>query len=439
MITEQDKQLAQQMMDFAKQNGCSACRISIGSGTESEFEYRNTKLEKLQQSSQNQMSITLFVDGRYGVYSTNRIEKNELKKFIRNAIDSTRYLAEDPNRQLPAPDRYYKGKDATDECYDKQFDTLQADDKLRTAKDTVEEVFQTDPRIISVSGSYSDGDWFSYMIDSNGFEGQQAQTSFNISAEVSLKGDGDARPESWWYDSSPFWNQMQKEGVGKKALERALRKLGQEKIKSGKYPMLVDNMNTVRLLSPMISAMNGGALAQKNSFLIDMLGKKIAADRLTITDEPHLPKAQGCRRFDGEGVATQRRTVIENGVLQTYFIDTYNANRLKMEPTISGISILTFNTGNRNLDGMIADMKKGILVTGFNGGNSNGNTGDFSFGVEGFLVENGKLVKPVSEMNITGNLLTLWANLLEVGNDARLNSSWRVPSLLFDDVSFSGL
>ncbi|MDR2564169.1 MAG: TldD/PmbA family protein, partial [Prevotellaceae bacterium] len=119
--------------------------------------------------------------------------------------------------------------------------------------------------------------------------------------------------------------------------------------------------------------------------------------------------------------------------------DTYNANRLKMEPTISGASILTFNTGDRNLDGMIADMKKGILVTGFNGGNSNGNTGDFSFGVEGFLIENGKLVKPVSEMNITGNLLTLWANLLEVGNDARLNSSWRVPSLLFDDVSFSGL
>ena len=277
------------------------------------------------------------------------------------------------------------------------------------------------------------------MVDSNGFEGQQAQTSFNISADVSLKGDGDARPESWWYDSALFWNQLQKEGIGRKALERALRKLGQEKIKSGKYPMLVDNMNAVRLLSPMISAMNGEALAQKNSFLIDMLGKQITADKLTLTDEPHLSKAQGYRRFDGEGVATQQRTVIENGVLQTYFIDTYNANRLKMAPTISGASILTFKTGDRDLDGLIANMQKGILVTGFNGGNSNSNTGDFSFGVEGFLIENGKLVKPVSEMNITGNLLTLWANLLEVGKDARLNSSWRVPSLLFDDVSFSGL
>lgn len=439
MITEQDKQLARQMMDFAKGKGCSACRISVGSGTESEFEYRNDKLEKLQQSSQNQMTVTLFVDGRYGVYSTNRMERNELKKFIGDAVDSTRYLAEDPNRQLPPLERCYKGNGDPDECYDKRFDAIQPDDKLNAAKSTAEEVYRSDPRIVSVTASYSDGDWFSYMIDSNGFEGRQSQTSFSLSAEVSLKGEGDARPESWWYDSALFWDKLQKDGIGKKALERVVRKLGQTKIKSGKYPMLVDNMNSSRLLSPLVSAMNGEALAQKNSFLADMLGKKITSDKLTLADEPHLPKAHGSRRFDGEGVATQRRTVVENGVLQTYFIDTYNANRLNMPPTIGGASVLTFKTGDKNLDGLMSGIPKGILVTGFNGGNSNGNTGDFSFGVEGFLIEKGKLVKPIAEMNVTGNLLTLWANLLEVGNDVRLNSAWRMPSLLFDDVSFSGL
>jgi PmbA protein len=439
MIATQYKDLAQQMMEFAKQNGCSASRISIGSGTESSFEYRDTQLEQLQQSAQNQLSISLFVDGRFGSYSTNRIEKNELKKFIKNAIDATRYLAEDPHRTLPHPDLYYKGDDAPDACYDRQFEQLQPDDKLQLAKATVEEVYQTDPHIISVTGSYGDGDWFSYLIDSNGFEGEKAQSSFSLSASVSLKGDGNARPESWWYDSALFWHALQKEGIGKKALERALRKLGQEKIKSGTYPMIVDNMNAANLLSPVISALNGGSLAQKDSFLIGKLGQKIAHEKLTLTDEPHLPQAQGSRWFDSEGVATRRRTVIENGVLQTYFIDTYNANRLKMPPTISGASILTFKQGDRDVNGLVAQLKKGILVTGFNGGNSNSTTGDFSFGIEGFLIENGKLVKPVSEMNITGNMITLWESLAEVGNDARLNSSWRMPSLLFDGVSFSGL
>ncbi|MDR1406060.1 MAG: TldD/PmbA family protein [Prevotellaceae bacterium] len=439
MISKQHKNLAQEMMEFAKQNGCSACRISIGSGTENSFEYRNTQLEQLQQSSQNQLSISLFVDGRFGSYSTNRIEKSELKKFIKNAIDATRYLAEDPHRTLPNPDLYYKGNDAPDACYDKQFDQLQPDEKLQLAKATVEEVWQTDPHIISVSGSYSDYDWFSYLIDSNGFEGERAQSLFSLSASVSLKGDGDARPESWWYDSALFWDKLQKEGIGKKALERTLRKLGQKKIKSGVYPMIVDNMNSARLLSPVISAINGSSLAQKNSFLTDKLGKKIAGEKLTLKDEPHLPLAQGSRWFDNEGVATRPRTIIENGVLQTYFIDTYNASRLKMPPTISGASVLTFGQGSSNLDALVAQQKKGILVTGFNGGNSNSSTGDFSFGVEGFLIENGKPVQPVSEMNITGNMLSLWESLAEIGNDAYLNDSWRMPSMVFDKVSFSGL
>jgi PmbA protein len=439
MISTQYKNLAQQIMAFAKQNGCSASRISIGSGTESSFGYRDTQLEQLQQSSSNQLSVALFVDGRYGSYSTNRMDKDEVEKFIKNAIDATRYLAEDANRTLPAANRYYTGADAPDTCYDNTLAQLPPDDKLNLAKATVEEVYNTHPRIISVAADYYDSEWFSYLIDSNGFEGERAQTAIEISASVSLKGDGDARPESWWYDSTLFWDKLQKEGIGKKALERALRKIGQEKIKSGKYTMVVDNMNIGNLLSPVISALSGGSLAQKDSFLIDKLGKKIAGTQLTLTDEPHIDRARGSRWFDNEGVATKRRAVIDNGVLQTYFIDTYNANRLKMEPTISGASLLTFRTGTKDLDGLVGSVGKGILVTGFNGGNSNSATGDFSFGVEGFLIENGKPVKPVSEMNVTGNLLTLWGNLAEVGNDPRTNASWRTPSLLFDDVSFSGL
>jgi len=439
MITKKHKELAQQMMEFASKNGCSASRISIAAGTETSFEYRNEQLEKLQQASENGFSITLFVDGRFGSYSSNRMEKKELEKFIKNAIDSTRYLAADEHRKLPNPDLYYKGNDAPDTCFDKTIDSLQPDEKLQLAKAAVEEVYKTDPHIISVSAGYGDSSNFYYLIDSNGFEGEKAQTSFSLSAEVSLKGDGDARPESRWNDSSLFWNDLQKSGIGKTALERALRKLGQEKIKSGTYTMVVDNRNIRNLLSPVIGSLRGDALAQKNSFLLNKLGKKIAADKLTIIDDPHLPRAMGSRWFDDEGVATKKRAIIENGVLCTYYIDTYSAGKLQVEPTISGASVLTFQQGSKDLDGMIGDLKRGILVTGFNGGNSNSSTGDFSFGIEGFLIENGKLTKPVSEMNITGNMLALWERLAAVGNDARITSSWRTPSLVFDDVAFSGL
>ena len=439
MITQKHKELAQQMMEFARKNGCSASRVSIDAGTETTFEYRDEQLEKLQQASENRFSITFFVDGCYGSYSSNRMDKKELEKFIQNAIVATRYLAEDECRTLPDSGLYYKGNEAPDLCFDKTINNLQPDEKLQLAKATVEEAYKTDPRIISVSAGYSDSSSFNYLIDSNGFEGEKAQTYFGLSASVSLKGDGDARPESWWYDASLFWNNLQKTGVGKKALERALRKLGQEKIKSGKYTMVVDNLNIGNLLSPIISALNGSSLAQKDSFLLDKIGKKIATDKLTIIDDPHLPQAMGQRWYDYEGVATQKRTIIENGILRTYYIDTYNANKMKVKPTISGISILTFNQGSKDLDGLIGDLKKGILVTGFNGGNSNSSTGDFSFGIEGFLIENGKLVKPVSEMNITGNMLSLWERLAAIGNDVRTTSSWRTPSLVFDDVAFSGL
>jgi PmbA protein len=126
-------------------------------------------------------------------------------------------------------------------------------------------------------------------------------------------------------------------------------------------------------------------------------------------------------------------------VLETYFIDTYNALKMGVEPTISGISQLVLEKGERSLDEIVATMDRGILVTGFNGGNSNSSSGDFSFGVEGFLIENGKRVQPISEMNVTGNMLNLWKNLSEIGNDPRLNNAYQIPCLLFKDVDFSGL
>ena len=438
MISQENKELAQWALKLSLEKGCSDARIAINSGTNNSFEYRDTQLDKLEQSSKNAMSIQLFVDGRYASFSTNRMDKKELADFISKGIEAARFLEKDEFQKLPALHLYYKGDGKGLDIFDPQVEHISVDEKIALLKVANAEVVGSDSRLISVSSNYEDGTSDTYMIDSNGFEGDSSTTYYSLFSETALKGEGDARPSSWWYDSAIFWDKLQKTGICKTAYERTLRKLGQEKIDSGVYPMLVDNTQSARLLSPLMSAMSGGSIQQKNSFLIGKLGEMIASDKFTLIDDPHIPQARGARWYDGEGVATKKCNVIEKGVLKMFYIDTYYGAKMDMEPTVQSPSILTCPGGDKNLDQLLASLERGIWVTGFNGGNSNSTTGDFSFGIEGFLVENGKVVKPLNEMNITGNLLVLWKNIVEIGNDPRTVSSWRIPSIVFDGVNFSG-
>ncbi|MDR1887278.1 MAG: TldD/PmbA family protein [Prevotellaceae bacterium] len=438
MISAEHKVLTQEAMQFALDSGADSARITVNSGSISSFEYRDKNLDRLQQASENRLEIELFVDERYGSYSTNRMEKTSLFKFISSAIESTRYLDKDPMRTLPDPSRYYRGEMFTLDTCDKSFDTVAVDTKLALARNIIDEIYGIDDRIISITSEYSDGDSFTYILASNGFEGETAHSSYSLYSTVAMKGDDDARPSSSWCESALYLDNLVKDNIGKKAYRQTLQKLGQSKIDSGKYMMLIDNRQSGLLLTPLLSAMYGGALQQKSSFLIDKLNEKIVSDKVSIIDDPHIKRAFGARMFDGEGVATVKRNIIERGVLKTYFIDTYNAAKLNVPPTVSSPSVVNFDLGTRSHEQILASMDRGIWVTGLNGGNSNSNTGDFSFGIEGFLIEKGEPTKPINEMNITGNLLSLWNNLLETGNDPKPASSRRVPSLLFNDVDFSG-
>ena len=439
MISKDNKDLVKWAVKYALEKGCSDARVSVYSRQGNTFEYRDTQLDKLQQSSENGMNIQLFVDSRFGSYSTNRLNKKELERYISNGVEATRFLAKDEFRKLPQPERYYKGDGKDLDTYDNNADNMiSVDDKLALIKDTTAEVYGSDQRLISVTSEYNDGKSSSYTVASNGFEGESATTYFSLTAGVSMKGNGDERPSDYWFDSSVFWNDLQKNGIGKTAYERTVRKLGQEKIASGMFPMILDNTMSARLLSPVLSALNGSNIQQKNSFLIDKIGEQITSDKFTLIDDPHIPQARGARWFDGEGVATVKRTVIEKGVLRTYFIDTYSAAKMNVEPTVQSASVLICEHGDKNFDQLMALMNNGIWVTGFNGGNSNSTNGDFSFGIEGFLIENGKPVKAVNEMNITGNLIVLWKNIIEIGNDPKFVSSNRIPSIVFDKVNFSG-
>ena len=438
MTKEEKYILAKWAMNHALENGAQQVSVSISNSSSSSVEVRDKKIDKLEQAIQSNLSIRLFVDKKYSAHSTNRLVKEDLAHFIEEAIAGTRYLSEDEFRTLPDSELYFKGEKTDLNVLDSDFDTIAPQKKIELAFATEKEVIGKDNRIISISTSYSDGINERVMVTSNGFEGDTANSYYALYAEVSVKGD-EARPEAYWSESALFFNNLKKEGIGKMALERALKKIGQKKIASGKMPMIVDNRQVGRILGPLMSALNGSAIQQKNSFLIDKLGEKVVSDKLTITDDPFIVSGRGSRHFDGEGLATQKRPVFKNGVLKNYYIDTYYGKKLEMQPTSGNTTNLVFNYGDKNLQELIAGVTKGILVTGFNGGNSNGTTGDFSYGIEGFLIENGEIVRPVSEMNITGNMLTLWSNIGELGNDVNTNSSWLTPSVLFEGVDFSGI
>ncbi len=438
MTKEEKYNLAKWAMNHALENGAQQVSVSISNSKSSSVEVRDEKIDKLEQAVESGLSIRLYVDNKYSSHSTNRLKKEDLARFIEEAIAGTKYLSEDEFRTLPDPGLYYKGNGSNLETLDSGFDKIDPQQKIDLAFETEKEVLGKDERIISVSTSYYDGLNERVMVTSNGFEGDTSNSYYGINASVSVKSD-DARPESYWGESEIFFNKLEKEGIGLKALERALNKIGQKKIASGKMPMIVENRQVGRLFGPLISALNGSAIQQKNSFLIDKLGQKVASEKLTITDDPFIPSGRGSRLFDSEGLATKKRPVFENGVLKTYYIDTYYGKKLQMEPTSGSTTNVVFKTGSKDLQALIESVDRGILVTGFNGGNSNGTSGDYSYGIEGFLIEKGRLTQPVSEMNITGNMKDLWSNIGEIGNDVNKNSSWLTPSILFEGVDFSGI
>ncbi|MDR3127491.1 MAG: TldD/PmbA family protein [Tannerellaceae bacterium] len=440
MITAQQKEIARQAMDFARKEGSQQVRVSLDTATGTCFEVRDMKVDCLRRKAETALQFYLFVDGRFGAFSTNRIHRDELEPFIRNAIRATRLLAQDEARTLPDPARYYRGTFPDLQSHDPAFPLLDSDAKISLAMQACDEITGKDSRILSANASFEDTLEAAYLLDSNGFEAEQpAATSFSLSASVSLQDPhSPARPEDYWYHSAVHFDDLTQQGIGHEALRRTLAKLGQSKASSGKYPMLLDNTVAPHFLAPLINALYGSAIQQNNSFLLNKLGGQIASPCLTLIDEPHLPRAFGARLFDGEGVATVPRTLIHKGVLQTYCIDTYYAHKLNIPPTLSSPSIPSLQKGSKGFDELLAGIDRGIRITGINGGNCNTSTGDFSYGIEGFLIENGKPVRPLSEMNVTGNMLLLWKQLKEVGNDPLLVSSWRIPSLLFDAVDFSG-
>jgi PmbA protein len=433
--------LAAWAIDIAKKAGAAASRVSINRDRSVEISYREHKPENIKEASKRGLNIDMYVDGRYSSQSTSDLRKESLQKFIGEAVATTRLLAEDSFRTLPEP-KYYQGRSQLDlGVNDPEYKTYTPEERHQLAQSAEESCIKAGgDKVISVTSSVQDGFSESVMLTSNGFDGYQSGTYYVVAADMTARDEGDRRPNGAYYAVTVKRKELPAaESIGAKAAKETLDLMGAKKIKTETLPVIIRNQDVPRWMGGLLSAMYGANIQQKRSFLADKKGSKMASDKLTLIDDPLLIGGLGSQLFDGDGLASRKRVMIENGVLKEFFVNWYYSRKLGWEPTTGGPSNLIVPPGNRSVQEIMKDLGRGILITGFIGGNSNSTTGDASVGIIGKLFENGEPVQSIAEMNIADNHLKFWEKLVEVANDPHPYSSWRTPSMVFKDVVVSGV
>jgi PmbA protein len=296
------------------------------------------------------------------------------------------------------------------------------------------------------SASWAASRW--RLVTSTGFSGLHEATGFSLSA-AAIAGEGGAMEVGGEGRSMRWRGELPSaEAIGTEAGRRAVARLGARKIASTTAPVIFENRLATSLLSPLIGAIAGPSIARGTSFLKDRLGQPVFGDHVTLTEDPHRPRGLGSSPFDDEGVANQKRALIDKGVLTTWLLNCGSAKQLGLETTghasrglagPPGVSPtnLTLEPGTRDLAGLMADAKAGLLVTSMFGPSLNGNTGDWSVGVSGFWFENGEMAYPVTEITVAGNLIDIYRRVV-VGSDLELRGASNSPSLLIDGLAIAG-
>ena len=444
-LDRKEIELAKHCLSFAQESGADKVRITLTKSLLNLVGVLNGEVDKVSHALDMSIQFNLFVDGRFGTFSSNRLDKEGLEEFILQAIETVRMLEKDTFRDLPAAERV--AKDATTglelELFDDSYQNVDPEKRRAMAlssmcwprKESLEKGFT----LVSEEGEYSDSIFDSITIDSNGLFARHTETSFEIGYEVTVEDTDGNMYSSYWWDATPLLKDLKLLECSETAVKRAAEQIGPKGIKSGNYTLVVDTECASKLLTPVLNALGGFSLQQKNSFLDGSLGKKLFPECLNIWDQP-LDKGQtGSRLFDSEGVATREAPIIENGTVKQYFLNTYIAAKMGMEPTVEDVTRVVVKPvgGCKTLQDVLDKAGDCIYVTGFNGGNSNSATGNFSYGIEGFMVKGGKIAFPVREALMTGDFITLWNSILAAAEDARPCMSKLIPTLAFRNVAVS--
>lgn len=460
-ITEEETRIADRSVVLAVEAGASAVQVTLDKARTEIYALLDGELDNIRQTGDRALTFKVYADGRYGVFSTNRLEESSIRDLLVKAVQNVRMLAPDRFRKLPAKEDTANDAVRGDEMglvwYG--YDTVTADEKLAMAKNVsvFAEFREAAPdrnwKVVSEEVEYNNTLTDTYLTNSDGIHCRHTETSFEVCAQVTVEDNAGDKYSGFWWDYSISPEKVRASDCGHKAVMQAVSQIGPVNAVGGRHVMVVSNRIAGRLLQPVLDALGGRAIQQKSSFLTDSLGKQIFSKGLNVMDMPREKGKCGAILFEQDGRACLNREIITDGVVKEYFISTYMSGKLDMpatsecanrpvvKPFIS--SELVEGQDNASASGSIGEAEildlcgSGILVTDFNGGNCNAATGDFSYGVEGLLFENGKVTAPICNMLITGNIVELWNNLIAAGNDPLDGMSRQVPTVAFKDVNFS--
>lgn len=431
------KQMSEDMLKVAKTQGASAAEVELSLSVGQSVSVRLGETENIEYNRDKGMAVTVYFGQQKGHASTSDLSPQALKDTVAAACNIAKYTAKDEFCGLA--DASLMATDIPDLDLHHPWD-LSVDEAIVIAKECEAAALNVDSRITNSEGaSVSTGTGFFAYSNSHGFTGGYPSSRHGISCSV-IAESGENMQRDYWYSTARAAADLESAmAIGKIAGERTVRRLDAKKIKTCQVPVLFEAALASGLISSLVSAISGGNLYRKSSFLLDSLGKQIASPLLNIYEEPHLKKGLASSPFDNEGVATHPRQLVKDGVLQGYMLASYSARKLGMQTTgnAGGNHNLIVQSGPLNFAGLLKQMGTGLFVTELLGHGMNMVTGDYSRGAAGFWVENGVIVHPVEEITIASNMTDMLKMIVAIGNDVLVQGSKQVGSILIEKMTIA--
>ncbi len=441
--------LVEEVLEESRRKGATEADVVALDNELVSVQVRLGEIDMLRSARESRVGLRLFSGKRSATSSTSDLSKDSLKRLVEDTYTLATATAHDEFSGLPSLEECAGSVPELD-LYDSGGEILSLDERIDRAKAAETAALSYDPRITNSEGAEFASNLYRVIYGSSrGFLREYRGSAFSLAVTPIATWDG-AMQRDYWYTYARNLSSLESpEAIGKLAAERTVRRLGARKITTREVPVVFDPETAGSLIRTICSAVSGPSLYRGASFLIDRLGDRIAAETVSIYDDGTLPRHLGSRPFDGEGLSTRRTAVFENGLLQSYLLDTYSARKLKLAPTASatrgvgdvptvGPTNFFLQAGPHDPADIIRSVDAGLYVTELIGPGINLVTGDYSRGAVGFWIDKGELAYPVEEITVAGNLKEMLREIEMVGRDLTFRGSVVAPTLKIRRMTVAG-
>jgi PmbA protein len=445
-------EIAQNVVEMARRAGAEQCDVVVSMHTEANVTVRLGEIEKLIEAGSMALGLRVINGGRTSICSTSDLSPQSLERFAAEAVDLASISERDEFAGLPEEDLLARGASASGlALYDERIESLSTDEKIRMAKACEGAALGADPRVTNSDGaSFSTRVGEFALANSLGFAGSYPITTVSLMVEaIADDAEGKKRNGYWYTAETSLGRLADPEEVGRIAARRAVDQIGARKVATTQAPVIFEPDMAVSLIRGLAGCAGGDALYRGSTFLASRKGEAIGSGLVTVVDDPTLAGRFGSEPFDGEGVATRKKLLFDKGRFEGFLFDCYTARRTGNVTTGNaqrgveslpspGASNLVWEPGEEPAESIIAGVSNGLYVTSLMGSGFNPTTGDYSRGAGGFWIENGRIAYPVTEINISGRMDDMLANVDAVGNDLTWFGATAAPTVRISRMTISG-